>query len=107
MHSWQYDEIVFTDPFQSFLALLTPHPPVLLPKMSKKPVPFHTSHPASLEETKKGSVPEFTITMEKEENERLEEARGKILKEQEKWRGILEEREKELEKLQNLLASRE
>lgn len=45
--------------------------------------------------------------MEKEEAERLEEARGKILREQEKWRGILAEREKELERLQNMLTSRE
>ncbi|KAF9238834.1 yeats family protein [Melanogaster broomeanus] len=81
VHSWQYDEI--------------------------KPVPFHTSNPAKLEETKRGGVPEFTSEMEKEEAERLDEARGKIVKEQEKWRGILIEREKELERLQKLLASKE
>lgn len=45
--------------------------------------------------------------MEKEESERMEEARGKIVKEQEKWRSILIEREKELERLQKLIASRE
>ncbi|KAH7887464.1 hypothetical protein F5I97DRAFT_1860659 [Phlebopus sp. FC_14] len=106
VHSWQYDEIVFNDPFQSFLNLLTTHPPTSLPKTSKKPIPFHTSNPASLEGTRKGGVPEFTSTMEKEEAERLEEARGKVIKEQEKWRGILIEREKELERLQKL-ASKE
>ncbi|KAI5993677.1 yeats family-domain-containing protein [Pisolithus albus] len=52
VHSWQYDEIVFTDPFQSFLTLLTAHPPTPLPKTSKNPTPFHTSYPASLEETR-------------------------------------------------------
>ncbi|KIK96403.1 hypothetical protein PAXRUDRAFT_825968 [Paxillus rubicundulus Ve08.2h10] len=106
VHSWQYDEIVFTDPFQSFLSLLTAHPPTPLAKTSRKPVPFHMANPTTLEETKKGGVPEFTSEMEKEEAERLEEARGKIIKEQEKWRGILIEREKELERLQKLLASK-
>ncbi|KAG9317706.1 yeats family-domain-containing protein [Chiua virens] len=86
VHSWQYDEIVFTDPFQSFLTLLTAHPPTALSKGTKKPIPFHTSNPASLQETKRSGVPEFTSDMEKEEAERLEEARGKIVKEQEKWR---------------------
>ena len=63
------------------------------------------SNPLSLQETKRLGVPEFTSDMEKEEAERLEEARGKIVKEQEKWRGILIEREKELERLQKLLGS--
>ncbi|KIJ20462.1 hypothetical protein PAXINDRAFT_96652 [Paxillus involutus ATCC 200175] len=106
VHSWQYDEIVFTDPFQSFLSLLTTHPPTPLAKTSRKPIPFHISNPTTLEETKKGGVPEFTSEMEKEEAERLEEARGKIVNEQEKWRGILIEREKELERLQKVLASK-
>ncbi|KAG6378966.1 yeats-domain-containing protein [Boletus reticuloceps] len=103
VHSWQYDELVFTDPFQSFLTLLTAHPPTPLPKGTKRPVPFHTSNPASLHETRKLGVPEFTSDMEKEEAERFEEARGKIVKEQEKWRVILIEQEKELERLQKLL----
>ncbi|KAI6100740.1 yeats family protein [Pisolithus croceorrhizus] len=88
VHSWQYDEIVFTDPFQSFLTLLTAHPPTPLPRTSKNPTPFHTSYPASLEETRKPGVPEFTSAMERDEGERLEEAKEKIIKEQEKWKGI-------------------
>ncbi|KAG2060250.1 yeats family protein [Suillus hirtellus] len=109
VHSWQYDEIVFTDPFQNFLNLLTAHPPTPLPKTSanKKPVPFHSSNPASLEASLKGGVPEFTSAMEKEEADRMEEAKGKIIKEQEKWRAILIEKEKELERLQKLLTSKE
>lgn len=106
VHSWQYDEIVFTDPFQSFLTLLTAHPPTPLPRTGKNPTPFHTSYPASLEETRKLGVPEFTSAMEKDEGERLEEAKEKIIKEQDKWKGILLEREKELERLQKLLAAR-
>ncbi|KAJ8589053.1 yeats family protein [Rhizopogon salebrosus TDB-379] len=109
VHSWQYDEIVFSDPFQNFLTLLTAHPPTPLPKtsLSKKPVPFHASNPASLEASLKSGVPEFTSAMEKEEADRLEEAKGKIIKEQEKWRSILTEKEKELERLQKILASKE
>ncbi|KAF8450251.1 yeats family protein [Boletus edulis BED1] len=103
VHSWQYDELVFTDPFQSFLTLLTAHPPTSLPRGTKRPIPFHTSNPASLHETRKLGVPEFTSDMEKEEAERFEEARGKIVKEQEKWRVVLIEQEKELERLQKLL----
>ncbi|KAG8218897.1 yeats family protein [Butyriboletus roseoflavus] len=77
VHSWQYDEIVFADPFQSFLTLLTNHPPTPLPKGTKRPVPFHTSNPASLHETKRLGVPEFTSDMEKEESERLGGGAGK------------------------------
>jgi YEATS domain-containing protein 4 len=60
-----------------------------------------------LEASLKGGVPEFTSAMEKDEADRMEEAKGKIIKEQEKWRNILVEREKELERLQKLLSSKE
>lgn len=98
VHSWQYDEVVFNDPFQSFLNILTAHPPTPLPKTKRRPVPFHTANPASLEASK-GGVPEFTQEMEKEEAERLETARKKVIAEQNKWRDILIEKEKELAKL--------
>ncbi|KAG6866118.1 hypothetical protein C0991_008426 [Blastosporella zonata] len=104
VHSWQYDEIVFHDPYQNFLNILTSHPVTHLPKSKRKPVPFHLAHPASLEASK-GGVPEFTSQMEKEEAERLEAARQAIIAEQEKWRGMLIEKEKELEKLQKQLAA--
>lgn len=52
-------------------------------------------------------MPEFTSAMERDEGERLEEAKEKIIKEQEKWKGILLEREKELERLQKLLAAKD
>ncbi|KAI0787123.1 yeats family protein [Irpex lacteus] len=98
VHSWQYDEVVFNDPFQTFLNILTAHPPTPLPKTKRRPIPFHTSNPGSLEASK-GGVPEFTQEMEKEEAERLETARKKVIAEQEKWRNILIEKEKELAKL--------
>lgn len=96
VHSWQYDEIVFNDPFQPFLNVLIAHPPTPLPRTSKKPVPYNTANPASLEASR-GGVPEFTQAMEKEEAERLEAAKRAVLLEQERLRLRLHEREKELE----------
>ena len=96
VHSWQYDEIVFSDPFANFLNILLAHPPTPLPKHKRRPVPFHTSNPASLEASK-GGTPEFTLEMEKEEAERLESAKKQVIAEQEKWRTMLIEKEKELE----------
>ncbi|KAI0068559.1 yeats family protein [Artomyces pyxidatus] len=98
VHSWQYDEIVFYDPFQQFLNTLTAHAPTPLPKTRRRPVPFHSTHPAGLEASR-GGVPEFWAGMEKEEIERLERARKVVVAEQEKWRATLIEKEKELEKL--------
>lgn len=103
VHSWQYDEIVFNDPFQSFLNILTAHPPTALPKTKRRPVPFHTANPGSLEASK-GGLPEFTAVMEKDEAERLETARKSVMEQQDKWRSTLIEREKELDRLQKELA---
>ncbi|KAJ7248471.1 yeats family protein [Mycena rebaudengoi] len=107
VHSWQYDEVVFSDPFQTFLNTLLAHPPTPLVKSRRKPVPFHLANmgPGALEASK-GGTPEFTQQMEREEAERLEEGRKAIVAEQERWRATLIEKEKELEALQKLLASR-
>jgi YEATS domain-containing protein 4 len=102
VHSWQYDEIVFNDPFQSFLNILTTHPPTPLPRTSKKPVPYNPANPGSLEASR-GGVPEFTQTMEKEEADRLEVAKKAVVIEQERLRLRLHEREKELEVLKQQL----
>jgi len=106
VHSWQYDEIIFSDPFQSFLNLLISHPPTPLPRASKKPVPYNPANPASLEASR-GGVPEFTQAMEKEETERLEAAKKAVLTEQERLRLRLYEREKELEVLKQQLGETE
>ena len=105
VHSWQYDEIVFHDPFQSFLNALTAHPPTSLPRHKTRPVPFHTANPASLEASR-GGAPEFSQQMEREEAERLESARKTVVAETDKWRERLIEKEKELEKLKRLLEAR-
>ncbi|KAF9534590.1 yeats family protein [Crepidotus variabilis] len=106
VHSWQYDEIVFNDPYQNFLNILTAHPPTQLPKSRTKPVPFHLAHPKSLEASR-GGLPEFTNLMEKEESERLEEAKKTIIEEHAKWHKKLIEKEKELERLQRDIADRD
>ena len=102
VHSWQYDEIVFNDPFQSFLNILTTHPPTSLPRTSKRPVPYNTANPTSLEASR-GGVPEFTQAMEKGEAERLEAAKKAVVTEQERLRLRLHEREKELDVLRQQL----
>ncbi|KAF7432762.1 NuA4 histone H4 acetyltransferase complex and the SWR1 complex subunit [Pleurotus ostreatus] len=104
VHSWQYDEIVFNDPFQNFLSILTAHPPTPLPKGSKRPVPFHLSNPASLEASK-GGTPEFTTQMAKEEADRLDAAKKEVLAQQEAMRLQIVEKEKELDSLQRQLNS--
>ncbi|KAF7335318.1 Yeats family protein [Mycena sanguinolenta] len=105
VHSWQYDELVFNDPFQTFLATLTAHPPTQLVRSRRKPVPFHLAHQGGFEASK-GGTPEFTQQMEKEEAERLEEARKAIVAEDERWRVKLVEKEKELQQLQKLVAEK-
>jgi YEATS domain-containing protein 4 len=106
VHSWQYDEIVFNDPFQSFLSILATAPPTPLPKTKRRPIPFHTANATAEALTAShGGVPEFTTQMEKEEHERLENARKIVVAEQERLRGILLDKEKELEELQKLLSS--
>lgn len=37
VHSWQYDEIVFSDPPQNFLQILEEHPPTPLPARNRRP----------------------------------------------------------------------
>ncbi|KAF7317745.1 Yeats-domain-containing protein [Mycena kentingensis (nom. inval.)] len=105
VHSWQYDELVFTDPFQTFLNTLMAHPPTPLVKTRRKPVPFHLAHGAGLQASR-GGTPEFTQQMEREEAERFEEARRTLLAEEDKWKLRLIEKERELEQLKRLVAER-
>lgn len=101
VHSWQYDEVVFSDPFQSFLNVLTQHPPTPLPKAKRRPIPFHSANPASISDAKEGGTPEFSVTMIDEEAKRLDDARKTVIAEAEKWRTTLIEKEKELAALKD------
>ena len=103
VHSWQYDEVVFSDPFQSFLNILTAHPPTPLPKAKRRPVPFHTANPESIVDAKAGGTPEFTQAMIQEEAVRLENARKAVIAEGDRLRALLIEKEKELDQLRKQL----
>ncbi|KAH7876470.1 yeats family protein [Lentinula edodes] len=104
VHSWQYEEIVFNDPYQNFLNILTNNPPTPIPRTntSGRTIPFHIGNPASFESLK-GGVPEFTSLLEKDEAERLDKAKKLIIAEQEKTRALLIAKEKELARLQKML----
>lgn len=102
VHSWQYDEVVFHDPYQSFLTTLTNHPPTPLPKLKKHPVPFHVAYPTSANDVQDG-VPEFNATMIQDEADRLEAARKAVIAEQDRLRDILIKREYELDQLKREL----
>ncbi|KAI0032946.1 yeats family protein [Vararia minispora EC-137] len=100
VHSWQYDEVVFTDPYQNFLNTLTLHPPTSLPRTRRKPVPFHLSNNTlTALEASKGGTPEFNKEMEMEERARLERARQQVLAEREKILASNAKKERELEQL--------
>ncbi|KZW04163.1 yeats-domain-containing protein [Exidia glandulosa HHB12029] len=98
VHAWQYDEVVFNDPFQAFLTTLMNHPPTPLPRIRTRPIPAHTSHAASLDVNVQ-YPPEFTTTMEREENERIDDARRKVNEEVERLRDLVLEKEKILARL--------
>jgi YEATS domain-containing protein 4 len=86
IQSWQYDEIVFTDPLQNFFNILIEHPPTPLPATKRRPIPFHISLPSSSYEAdensgdgKGGGVPaEFTQSIIKEEADRLQMAFNEV-----------------------------
>ncbi|KAL1734418.1 yeats family-domain-containing protein [Schizophyllum commune] len=103
VHSWQYDEIVFNDPFQNFLSTLTAHPPMPLPKEPRRPVPFHIAAPGTLQASK-GGTPEFNVQMEKDEWNRLEQAKKQVVAQTEAMRKVLFEKQAELRELEKQLA---
>lgn len=103
MHSWQYDELVFNDPMLVFFNILQQHPPTPLPPRRRNPVPFNIANLGSFEDSK-GGTPEFYSGMVSEEAERLDEARRKVITEQERLRDELIEKEKELEELKRQLS---
>jgi YEATS domain-containing protein 4 len=104
VHSWQYDEITFTDPPKAFLDILMSHPPTPLPKHTsskKRPLPPNVAHVQSLgwATNRGGAVPEFTERLERDEAERLDAAKRAVIDATEVLRASLIEKEKELESL--------
>lgn len=91
VYSWQYDEIVFTEPAESLFRLLTQHPPTPLPAKSR----FDTataSHPS-------GNLHEFSLEVQEKEGKRLEKARREVLTDLEAWRNRLVKAQQKKESL--------
>ncbi|CAG8648317.1 12467_t:CDS:2 [Acaulospora colombiana] len=115
---WQYDEIVFNDPYENFLNILTNHPPTPLPPPSlgvgtARPIPWHIAWPDSVNKGNNvagegtghnHAVPGFHSQLAKEEGERLKQAVADIKQMIEQTRNTLEEKEKELANLRNRTA---
>lgn len=113
VHSWQYDEIVFTDPPKQFLDILLANPPTPLPKTKKRPNPPNPAHIASLgpqpptpgtpSKGGGGNIPEFTQVLERDEGERLDAAKRAVLDATDAHRVLLIEKEQELKRLKEQL----
>ncbi|BGP12937.1 hypothetical protein JCM10213_004357 [Rhodosporidiobolus nylandii] len=90
VHSWQYEEIVFTEPTEAFYATLLEHKPTPLPRTNRHPKLL--THPLSAG----GNIGEFTTEMEEEEGQRLEKAKQKVRDQMEELRKQLVGHEQEL-----------
>lgn len=90
VHSWQYEEIIFAEPTETFYSLLLSRPPTPLPKSNR--------HPQNLQYPLGGggNMGEFTMDMEKEEGDRLDAAKKQTLEEIEGLRKRLIGNEKDL-----------
>lgn len=113
VHSWQYDEIVFTDPPKAFLDILLANPPTPLPKTKKRPAPPNPAYVPSLgpqpatpgtpTKVGGGNIPEFTQILERDEAERLDAAKRAVVDATDAQRALLIEKERELERLRREL----
>ncbi|GAA6058588.1 hypothetical protein JCM10212_007027 [Sporobolomyces blumeae] len=90
VHSWQYEEIVFSEPTEQFYTTLLTHPPTPLPPTNRHPKVL--THALS----GGGNIGEFSLEMERSELERLEGAKVKTLKQVDEMRKLLVEYEREL-----------
>ncbi|GAA5831737.1 hypothetical protein JCM11251_003861 [Rhodosporidiobolus azoricus] len=90
VHSWQYEEIVFTEPTETFYGMLLENKPTPLPRTNRHPRLL--THPLSAG----GNIGEFSVDMEDEEGQRLDKAKQKTLDQIEEMRKQLLEYEQEL-----------
>ncbi|KIY70382.1 yeats-domain-containing protein [Cylindrobasidium torrendii FP15055 ss-10] len=96
VHAWQYDEVVFNEPYNNFLQTLTAHPPTPLPLIKRRPAPYHSAHTASLPDTKMPGTPEYNQLMIEDEAERLRNATAAINADSERTKALTAAKEKEL-----------
>ncbi len=93
IHSWQYEEVVFSEPTEAFYTTLLEHQPTGLPKMNR--------HPRELTHALGGggNIGEFSQEMELAEGARLDEAKKKTLELNEEMRTKLKQHEETLQAL--------
>ncbi|GAA5980470.1 hypothetical protein JCM10908_001663 [Rhodotorula pacifica] len=91
VHSWQYEELCFTEPTEAFYGVLLEHKPTPLPKTNRHPKLL--THPLS----SGGNIGEFSLEMEEEEAARIEKAREKTLEQIEDLRRQLVSHNEELQ----------
>ena len=87
VHSWQYDQFVFTDPTTTFYQLLLAHPETPLPKRSlRRGQDIGQGAILGLDRGSAGVPLEFTKELEVAERMRLEDARKTLVEETDRWR---------------------
>ncbi|OAV97137.1 hypothetical protein PTTG_05754 [Puccinia triticina 1-1 BBBD Race 1] len=97
INSWQYDEIVFTDPVETFYNKLLAHPPTPLPPKNRFP-------PGIVRQIcNKGEAGEFNADIAHREFRKLDWAELKVLVEIDRLRGKLSVDERELAQIKKLL----
>ncbi|MBW0503130.1 hypothetical protein O181_042845 [Austropuccinia psidii MF-1] len=97
IHSWQYDEIVFTEPFESFYQKLLAHPPTPLPALNRFPKHYIKQI------GNKGEFGEFTTGVEERESKKLSWAQLTVLMEIDRLKTKLIRKEKELNEIKKVL----
>lgn len=104
VHSWQYDEIIFTDPTQGFYDLLLAHPPTPLPAYSlRRTIPEGEGAIPGVDRGSAGVPMEFTLALEKGEADKLESVRKLVIEEMDRHRQRLIELEREQQQLKEEL----
>ena len=87
VHSWQYDQFVFTDPTTTLYQLLLAHPETPLPRRSiRKGQDPGRGAILGIDRGSAGVPLEFTEELELAERERLENARRSLVEETDRWR---------------------
>ena len=87
VHSWQYDQFVFTDPTTTLYQLLLAHPETPLPRRSiRKGQDPGRGAILGVDRGSAGVPLEFTEELELAERERLENARRSLVEETDRWR---------------------
>lgn len=99
IHSWQYDEIIFTEPMAAFYDILLKNPPA--------PLPLHNRFPIELvpQLGNKGGQGEFSLEIAQNERNNLDSSHLLILIEIDRLRGKISSDERELNLIKKFLAN--